>query len=129
MKEILEKAIGSLTPERREEALTHVSYANEVSSPVNNERLEFLGDAVLYLAVGHILYERYPGLAEGDLTRMRASLVSGAKLAEIALAGGLGDLIKTRKRRERLRRQEAPQRTGQCPGSRDRSRVLGARVG
>ncbi|HHY76537.1 MAG TPA: ribonuclease III [Firmicutes bacterium] len=94
MKEILEKAIGSLTPERREEALTHVSYANEVSSPVNNERLEFLGDAVLYLAVGHILYERYPGLAEGDLTRMRASLVSGAKLAEIALAGGLGDLIK-----------------------------------
>lgn len=113
MKEILERALRSLTPKRREEALTHVSYANEIASPVNNERLEFLGDAVLYLAVGRILFERYPSLSEGDLTRMRASLVSGAALAKIALEGGLGDLV-------RLGKGES------ASGGRRRPRVLGS---
>lgn len=112
MKEILERALNSLTPQRREEALTHVSYANESGSPVNNERLEFLGDAVLYLAVGCILYERYPSLSEGDLTRMRASLVSGVTLAKLASEGELGDLV-------RLGKGES------ASGGRRRPRVLG----
>ncbi|HHX29165.1 MAG: ribonuclease III [Bacillota bacterium] len=113
MKAILERALLSLSPACREEALTHVSYANEKGSPINNERLEFLGDAVLYLAVGSILYGRYPSSSEGDLTRMRASLVSGANLARIALEGGLGDLI-------RLGKGE------QASGGHSRPRVLGS---
>jgi len=113
MKDVLERALESLSREKREEALTHVSYANEMGSPVNNERLEFLGDAVLHLAVGSILYERYPSLSEGDLTRMRASLVSGATLAKIALEGGLGDLVN-------LGKGES------ASGGRRRPRVLGS---
>jgi ribonuclease-3 len=93
MKEILRRALQSLSPDLRKEALTHASFANENGLQTNNERLEFLGDAVLYLAVGLLLFDRYPSLTEGDLTRMRASMVSGASLARTALQGGLGDLI------------------------------------
>lgn len=85
-----EKALQGLSVEVRREALTHVSYANERST-VSNQRLEFLGDAVLQLGVGHLLYNKYPGAPEGDLTRMRAHLVSGAALASLGAAVGLGD--------------------------------------
>lgn len=68
------------------QALTHSSYANEVlNDPLaSNQRLEFLGDAVLQLVVSQYLYERYPDFPEGTLTRLRAALVCEATLAAIA---------------------------------------------
>lgn len=95
VKEILEAALRALPSEIRAEALTHVSYVNEKGSgQVANERLEFLGDAVLYLSTAHLLFDRYPAASEGDLTRTRASLVSGANLAEVAMAAGLGERLR-----------------------------------
>ena len=74
------------------EALRHSSYVNEQpeSDLRDNERLEFLGDAVLNLIVGHILMERYPDLKEGDLSRTRANLVNETQLAVMARAIDLG---------------------------------------
>ena len=68
------------------ESLRHSSFVNEQSDPglVDNERLEFLGDAVLNLVVGHILMQHFPELKEGDLSRMRANLVNETQLASIA---------------------------------------------
>lgn len=65
--------------------MTHKSYANEGSKPEeNNERLEFLGDAILTFLCGEFLYKKYPKLAEGELTPLRASLVDKHQLAEFA---------------------------------------------
>src|SRR5262249_53878396 len=66
--------------------LTHKSVANETpqAAPGHNERLEFLGDAVLDFVVRDLLVARYPELAEGELSKLRASLVMEASLAEIA---------------------------------------------
>ncbi len=74
------------------EALRHSSYVNEQpeSDLRDNERFEFLGDAVLNLIVGHILMERYPHLKEGDLSRTRANLVNETQLATMARAINLG---------------------------------------
>ena len=69
-------------------ALTHSSYANEQSRP-HNERLEFLGDAVLELVVSAELYDRYRDAPEGVLTKMRARLVSLPSLAAMARELGL----------------------------------------
>ena len=57
-------------------ALTHRSFANENGHLPNNERLEFLGDAVLGLSIAAKLYERYPSRPESDISKMRASIVS-----------------------------------------------------
>ena len=79
-----------------EEALSHSSFVNE-QDDVNlkdNERLEFLGDAVLNLVVGHILMQRYPDLNEGDLSRMRAGLVNEFQLANIAREIDLGSFLR-----------------------------------
>ncbi len=69
------------------QALTHKSFHNEnpTSSLGHNERLEFLGDAVLGLALSDLLMKRFPELSEGDLSKLRASLVNEAILAEISL--------------------------------------------
>lgn len=77
------------------EALRHSSFVNEqlVSDLRDNERLEFLGDAVLNLIVGHILMERYPQLKEGDLSRTRANLVNETQLATMARAIELGSYL------------------------------------
>lgn len=74
------------------EALRHSSFVNEqlASDLRDNERLEFLGDAVLNLAIGHILMERTPDLREGDLSRMRANLVNESQLAWVARKINLG---------------------------------------
>ncbi len=69
-------------------ALSHRSVGE-----VNNERLEFLGDALLNLAIAERLYERFPDYSEGDLSRVRASLVNGASLEQIAIAVGLDQHI------------------------------------
>lgn len=70
-------------------ALTHRSYGAS-----HNERLEFVGDAVLNCVVGVVLYERFPSLAEGDLSRVRASLVNQETLARVARDIALGAQVK-----------------------------------
>ena len=79
-----------------EEALRHSSFVNEQPDLDlrDNERFEFLGDAVLNLVVGHILMQRYPDLKEGDLSRMRANLVNESQLARIARSIHLGSFIR-----------------------------------
>ena len=64
-------------------ALTHKSYANEHPSAEHNERLEFLGDAVLELAVTEHLFEQFPDEPEGKMTKFRSALVSGVSLAAV----------------------------------------------
>jgi len=78
-----------------ETALTHTSWLNESNAPgrTDNERLEFLGDAVLALVVSDLLMRRLPDSAEGDLTRARAALVSEGGLTRAAVALELGRWI------------------------------------
>jgi ribonuclease-3 len=64
-------------------ALTHSSYANETAVE-SNERLEFLGDAVLGFIVAHVLYKKYPDASEGKLSKMRSSIVSRMNFAHLA---------------------------------------------
>lgn len=79
-----------------ENALTHSSYANEHRSKgvLSNERLEFLGDAILGLVVADHLYRNRPELPEGDLTRIRAALVCESSLVEVARGLDLGRYLK-----------------------------------
>jgi ribonuclease-3 len=70
-------------------ALTHRSYGSD-----HNERLEFLGDAVLSLVISSLLFERFAGSDEGDLTRVRAHLVREDSLHRMALQLGLPDLVR-----------------------------------
>ena len=74
------------------EALQHSSYVNEQREPAmaDNERLEFLGDAVLDLVISHMLMKGFPETREGDLSRMRATIVNESRLAEMAHDLGLG---------------------------------------
>ncbi len=72
-----------------QQALTHRSHSSQ-----NNERLEFLGDGVLNFIIAHQLYQRFPKLSEGDLSRMRAQLVKEPTLGEIALSLNLGDHLR-----------------------------------
>ncbi|GMU70901.1 MAG: ribonuclease III [Burkholderiales bacterium] len=76
-------------PELLAQALTHRSHGAR-----HNERLEFVGDAVLNCVVALALYERFPGTDEGDLSRARASLVNGETLARIARRLELGDDVR-----------------------------------
>ncbi len=73
-------------------ALTHSSWANEHNT-VHNERLEFLGDAVLEVNVSHEIYKRFPQEREGGMTRLRSRLVSEGKLAELARSLHLGEML------------------------------------
>ncbi|TNF22937.1 MAG: ribonuclease III [Deltaproteobacteria bacterium] len=78
-----------------DEALTHASHKNEVGGDVvDYERLEFLGDAVVELAVSELLFRRLPGAREGRLTQLRARLVNARTLAAIARHLGLGAHIR-----------------------------------
>jgi ribonuclease-3 len=82
-------------PDLLRTALIHPSYANEHPNDAaeTNERLEFLGDAVLGLIVAETLYERYPEVEEGRLTEWRAQLVCGPTLARVAERLGLGEAL------------------------------------
>jgi ribonuclease-3 len=76
-------------------ALTHRSYVNEHQDvPSDNERLEFLGDAVLDFVVGAWVYNHYPEMAEGDLTRMRSALVRTEMLADFSRQLKLGQAMR-----------------------------------
>ncbi len=75
-------------------ALTHPSVAREKDCPLeHNQRLEFLGDAVLQLVLTDVLYSGFPTYGEGPLTKARACLVNGMSLAEHSIALGLGEYL------------------------------------
>ena len=94
----LEEKLGYAFADRSllQAALYHSSYANEHrgSGIRSNERLEFLGDAVLGMVTADYLYRKHPDLPEGDLTRLRAALVCEESLHEVAQSLGLGDYLK-----------------------------------
>ncbi len=91
----IERALGVRfkDPVLRRMALSHRSYAFEQDSTETNERLEFLGDAVLGLVVTDLAYARFPDLPEGDLAKLRAATVNMLTLADIARELGLGQEI------------------------------------
>ena len=76
-------------------AITHSSFTHEhkLEQTESNERLEFLGDAVLELCISDFLYHRFPDMSEGDLTKKRASLVCETSLATLARGLSLGNFI------------------------------------
>lgn len=79
--------------EPRDSALFVVALTHRSAEGANNERLEFLGDSVLNLLLSERLYREFPNATEGDLSRLRARLVSEEPLAEIAQAMRLGELL------------------------------------
>src|SRR5579863_6059294 len=81
-------------PELLELALTHRSHANERGAEEHYERLEYLGDAVLGLATAEWLYRMHPELPEGELSRLKAQLVSRGALARHAAAIELGEVLR-----------------------------------
>ncbi len=93
----LEEVIGYTfkDPSLLTHALTHSSYVNEhhMDKEECNERLEFLGDAVLQIVSSDFMYHRFPDRPEGDLTKLRASMVCEATLAYCASEIGLGDYL------------------------------------
>lgn len=84
------------------QAFTHSSYVNEHrrKSQEDNERLEFLGDAVLELTVSHFLYTNYPMMEEGDMTKLRAAIVCEPSLLSFAQELGFGQLMRLGKGEE-----------------------------
>jgi len=91
----LEKRLGIRLRDRTllEKALTHRSFAYEKGGLDTNERLEFLGDAVLGIVVTDALYREYPSLPEGELAKMRAALVNMTVLADVAKDIGIGEAV------------------------------------
>ncbi|BDZ46330.1 ribonuclease 3 [Naasia aerilata] len=108
---LLERLAVDVDPQLLELALTHRSYAYEHGGLPHNERLEFLGDAILGKAVTVKLYRDNPKLDEGDLAKRRASLVSSIALAEIARSLNLGAFLRLGRGEERT-------------GGRDKSSIL-----
>src|SRR6059036_2095763 len=84
----LKRLIEKLPPKRREHVFTHPAWAPDRYS--SYERLEFLGDSVLELAVAHALYERYPAFSEGRLAKIRSHVVSRQSCAVVARELDLG---------------------------------------
>ena len=101
----LEEALGYTfgNPQLLKDALTHSSFRNERPdvAPTDNERLEFLGDAVLGLVVASLLADRFPDATEGELTRRRANLVSEKGLTNVALEIDIGAALRLGKGEEK----------------------------
>ncbi|XBH20504.1 ribonuclease III [Jonesiaceae bacterium BS-20] len=91
--ELLKKLGVHLDPELLVLSLTHRSFAHEAGGLPTNERLEFLGDAVLGMVTAETLYHEFPDKPEGDLAKMRAATVSQKALAAIARTLDLGDFV------------------------------------
>lgn len=92
--DVLTARLGvALDREALRHALTHRSYAYENPGVAHNERLEFLGDAVLGVVVTESLYETYPDVAESQLAKFRAAVVNARALAEAARELGLGEFL------------------------------------
>jgi ribonuclease-3 len=97
--------VRQLPPEILERALTHSSWVGERTG--SYERLEFLGDSVLGLAIASALYQRYPDSEEGDMARIKAFVVSRASCVQVAEQLGVGRLILELAPAPEQRRQEA----------------------
>ncbi len=108
----LEEKLGHRFSESRRlmEALTHRSWAHEQPDRTlrSNDRLEFLGDAVLELAISHLLFKRFPELTEGGLTKFRSALVNRNSLAQKARSLGLGEVVLLGKGEEKTRSRLKP---------------------
>ena len=89
--EALARLIDALPPERREQVFTHTSWAPDRTA--SYERLEFLGDSVLELAIARALYDRFPESSEGRLAKVRAHVVSRQTCAAVAKELGLGERL------------------------------------
>ncbi len=89
-------------------ALTHRSYANENQGILHNERLEFLGDAILCFVVSDYLYHRYPTFREAKLTQLRSHLVDEVQLARFAQDLEIGDLMLLGKGAEKSGERQNP---------------------
>ena len=91
----LERRLGAVLRDRAlwAHALTHRSYAYERGGLPTNERLEFLGDAVLGIVITDQLYKEFPLQPEGDLAKARAALVNMSVLADVAREIGLGEVV------------------------------------
>ena len=77
------------------DAFTHSSYANEVKQGCKDyERIEFIGDGVLDLVVADLIYNKYPDMKQGEMTKLRASLVCSSSLAKYATKYGFAEVIK-----------------------------------
>ncbi len=102
---MLEKFIKRrISPSKRKlliMAITHSSFSGEFPDYPSNERLEFLGDAVLSLAITHYLFSHFPFLPEGELSKKRAYIVSEKGLSEKALSLNIGDILLFGKGEER----------------------------
>ena len=104
----LVQALGiEVSPEILTQALTHSSFAYEQGG-VNNERLEFLGDAVVGQAITAALYHQFPDLPEGELAKRRASIVSTGALAEVAKGMSLGSSLRLGRGEELTGGREKP---------------------
>ena len=90
----LARLISALPPERRDQVFTHTSWAADRGS--SYERLEFLGDSVLELAIARTLYDRFPEASEGRLAKIRAHVVSRQSCAAVARTLDLGALLVAR---------------------------------
>lgn len=91
----IEDTLGHVfvNPQLLVEALTHSSFSNEKSISSNNERLEFLGDAVIGLVIGEKLWDKFPQSNEGQLSRWRSQLVSRKSLAELSKKTSMGKWV------------------------------------
>ena len=100
----LEEKIGYVFKDKKllEIALTHTSYANETKGKNNNERSEFLGDAVLELISSEYIFKNYPNLSEGEMTKTRAYCVCEDSLAEFANKYGFSDFLHVGKSEEKV---------------------------
>jgi ribonuclease-3 len=108
----LQRILGVLfqQPDLLIQALTHSSYANENPgiAPTSNERLEFLGDAILGLIVAENLYRDFPSMSEGEMTRLRSILVKQETLARVAESIRLGNFLYLGKGEEASGGREKP---------------------
>jgi len=97
-----EKVIGVVFEDKRllDTALTHSSYANQHKNMAYNEKLEFLGDAVLQLAITEYIFKSFPEKSEGELTKLRALIVCEASLYNVAMNWNLGKYIRMSKGEE-----------------------------
>ncbi len=94
MKRTLDGLVRSLGCEFRQPALLEAAVTHRSAGSRNNERLEFLGDAVLGFVIAECLFEKFPEASEGQLSRLRASLVKRETLAEVARELDLGDYLR-----------------------------------
>ena len=109
---LLEKKLGYSFKHKDllKRALTHKSYTNELKLPPSqhNERTEFLGDAVLELAISHLLMEKFKEHPEGELSKLRAAIVNEAQLADLARSIRLGDFLYLGKGEEQTGGRDKP---------------------